>query len=178
MWWVVQENHPVIITWPAMRCAVIITSSEILCIHVGWSTEHPCILKCVSVSDAHWGSSLVLWPETHDMLLCASIQLRNITIMILYLFFPSSVVQSHPCGPPSCCYSVREDRVIHRHEWRRPSVHISEYQVCVCVSVCLWLMRSVKKIHVFFVCYVSFFPLAVFDFVLYLFCLSLMCSEY
>lgn len=37
-----------------------------------------------------------------------------------------SFVQPYSCGPQSCRHSVREDRVIHRHERGGPSVHISK----------------------------------------------------
>ncbi len=40
-----------------------------------------------------------------------------------------SFVQPYSCGPQSCRHSVREDRVIHRHERGGPSVHISKQAI-------------------------------------------------
>jgi len=53
----------------------------------------------------------------------------NSHLLTPVLFY--SVVQPHTCGPSGRCYSVCEDGLVHCHEWRRPSVHISEYTVFV-----------------------------------------------
>lgn len=45
-----------------------------------------------------------------------------------------SFVQPYSRGPQSCRHSVREDRVIHRHERGGPSVHISKQSGSIIMS--------------------------------------------
>lgn len=63
-----------------------------------------------------------------------------------------SFVQPYSCGPQSRRHSVRENRVIHRHEWGRPPVHISKHRsisfssflsyVCVLYKDVFLLLRT------------------------------------